>query len=94
MEDAEPPEMCVLLRALPGSSHVTVLQIRQSSKEQLSFVPSLVRNDRQSLQILPQHPGHFCPHTRSSPSPNTAWAGGGHMQIKEQELPLALPADN
>lgn len=97
MEDAEPPETCILLRPLLGRallSHNSVLQIRQSHKEQLRFVPSPVRNDKQSFQAprstqdtsVIQHQIHSLP--------DTAWAGGGHMQIKEQELPLTLPADN
>lgn len=53
VEDAEAPEIWVLLRALLARAVLScnsVKHIRQSLKEQLSFVPSPVRNGKQSLQ--------------------------------------------
>lgn len=99
MEDAEPPEMCVLLRALLGSALLScnsVIQIRQSHKQQLSFVPSPVRNGQQGSQAPHSTQDTSVPAPDPSP-PLTrrhclgwGWARG----IKEQELPLALPANN
>lgn len=68
MEDAEPPEMRVLLRALLGRallSRNSVIQINQSYEEQLSFVPNPVRNGRQSLQAP-----HSTRDTSSVPTPD------------------------